>query len=754
MASNEDRETIAQEWLEKIIADGFKIFIDACSLLDPHASLFWLHIIPLLKKYCSTIIVPLRVIDEIQKHKSAPDKELANIATETEKNLIALKNEGFIEIRGEKSDKFADNVFLTVFTKFRQEYNLLLITQDINLALDILNLNYTKSVDGKKVLACKINYYGYLSTIKRPENMVSFGKFPNNSNQQQGKKHEPSSSIVSTSEMFKLTNKMSNISDKKINVSAIPAEGDALYTDLGKKVKLIRKIGDGGEGVIYTTDTEFVAKIYKKDKLTEQKETKIKLMLSKQIRCDGICYPVSTLYNYNKEFVGFLMPKAQGKELAASYFLPRQYIEKEFPNWKRKETVKLCLTILTKIKFLHDRNIILGDINPGNILVVSPEEAYFVDTDSYQIEGFPCTVGMINFTAPELHKINKKYSDFLRTMGNEYFAVATLLFMIMLPGKPPYSHQGGGDQKDNIISMDFSYPCGEISNKKTPDGPWRFAWSHLPRKIKEAFYHTFAKGGTYSEELSRLDETKWISLFEEYLHLLESGKLGEWDIMSEEIFPTRFKKDRNKTYINCRKCGNEIEEERSRNGMCFSCFSQARHSGLLCSDCGKRFYITNGEVEFLQKKGWSMPKRCPTCRDAKKERNKNVENDITGNYAFPSLSQSSSPSSSKSPSWCFITTAVCDYFNKPDDCYELTLLRTFRDFWLTKQHDGKALIGEYYAIAPQIARAIANETDKDNIYGMLYDCYIAPCIKYIENNEFDECKDKYIEMVNSLKNYM
>ncbi|MBQ5927335.1 MAG: hypothetical protein IIX01_05380 [Clostridia bacterium] len=39
------------------------------------------------------------------------------------------------------------------------------------------------------------------------------------------------------------------------------------------------------------------------------------------------------------------------------------------------------------------------------------------------------------------------------------------MFMIMLPGKPPYSQQGGGNPVQNIISMDFSYPFGENSNK-------------------------------------------------------------------------------------------------------------------------------------------------------------------------------------------------------------------------------------------------------------------------------------------------
>ena len=189
-------------------------------------------------------------------------------------------------------------------------------------------------------------------------------------------------------------------------------------------------------------------------------------MLSKKIECEGVCYPVAALYNSNKEFIGYMMPKAKGKELQKSIFIKPLFL-KNFPNWKKRDTVELCITILEKIKYLHDRNIVMGDINPANILIVSPKEVYFVDTDSYQVEDFPCPVGTNNYTAPEIQR--KHFSDFLRTMGNENFAVATLLFMIMLPGKPPYSQQGGEDPINNIIKMDFSYPLYNKKERKLAD---------------------------------------------------------------------------------------------------------------------------------------------------------------------------------------------------------------------------------------------------------------------------------------------
>jgi len=284
----------------------------------------------------------------------------------------------------------------------------------------------------------------------------------------------------------------------------------------------------------------------KKDKINKVKYEKTKLMLTKNIKCEGVCFPVASLYNAQKEFVGYLMEKARGKELQRCVFIP-PLLKKNFPNWKKHDTVELCITILKKLKYLHDRNIIVGDINPNNILVVSPKKVYFVDTDSFQIEGFPCPVGTVNFTAPEIQ--GKEYDSFLRTMGNEQFAVATLLFMIMLPGKAPYSLQGGEKQIENIIKMDFAYPLGEKSNKRAPDGPWRFCWSHLPYNLKEAFYQTFRKGEKHSTEETRYSSGDWLQKFEYFLYLLESGKFADQDEMSIELFPSRFKKNKKVTYV-------------------------------------------------------------------------------------------------------------------------------------------------------------------------------------------------------------
>jgi len=100
---------------------------------------------------------------------------------------------------------------------------------------------------------------------------------------------------------------------------------------------------------------------------------------------------------------------------------------------------------------------------------------------------------------------------------------------------------------------------------------------------------------------------------------------------------------------------------------------------------------------------------------------------------------------------CFITTAVCSNSNKPDNCYELISFRKFRDEWLVNQYGGKKLVDEYYRIAPVIVDNINKLPNKENIYTNIWYQYLSNCLNLIESNQYNECKNEYIRMVNELK---
>ncbi len=101
--------------------------------------------------------------------------------------------------------------------------------------------------------------------------------------------------------------------------------------------------------------------------------------------------------------------------------------------------------------------------------------------------------------------------------------------------------------------------------------------------------------------------------------------------------------------------------------------------------------------------------------------------------------------------FCFITTAVCDTLNKPDDCDELMLFRKFRDQYLRSSENGSELIEEYYRIAPKIVAYLNMQTNSEEKYRKLWKKDLVRCLNYIEKDRNEQCKKAYIRMVRRLE---
>lgn len=100
---------------------------------------------------------------------------------------------------------------------------------------------------------------------------------------------------------------------------------------------------------------------------------------------------------------------------------------------------------------------------------------------------------------------------------------------------------------------------------------------------------------------------------------------------------------------------------------------------------------------------------------------------------------------------CYITTAVCRSLDKPDDCYELTLLRNYRDQYLLESKEGMDTVNEYYNIAPTIVKRIDRQEDSASIYAGIWQDYLSPCVHLIEEGKEKECQMLYSDMVRKLE---
>ena len=546
----------------------YTILIDTCSLLHINFPLLMTNLEPLLCKHGKALIIPSGVMAELEAlflKKPALRQQIYQLRLQ----LADLAKQDLVKVYGNQTETFGDKQFLEAAIHYKLANEMLIITQDRDLANDLLTLRQTRSVQGKKLIVRRINRFGFLSAFK------NFDRTSVSGLDWKGWGNDAVETVPLRVDCTPLA------------VDDIPVTGSLVYEDDGSCSRLGELISSGGEGNIYALDEITVAKVYHSGKLTRGQEEKLQMMVAMDIRCDGICWPRKLLYNRHDQLVGYRMERAKGREPQHCIF-NRAVLTHSFPDWEKKDTVQLCITILNKFCALHDRGILVGDINPHNIMVVSPNEVWFVDCDSYQLGGFPCPVGTVRFTAPEIQQ--KHFPEFLRSRGNENFGVAVLLFMIMLPGKAPYAQRGIEDMGEAIREMNFPYPFGENRSENTPEGDWRYLWSHLPYFLKEAFFETFQKNGRYSQEHTRLNAEQWLQKFRSYLRLLENGSLS--DPESSLIFPTRCK------YIDPR----DVETYRH----------------LTCIACHKPYVVTWGEWKYLRDHDLPVSNLCPVCRKLRK----------------------------------------------------------------------------------------------------------------------------------------
>jgi serine/threonine protein kinase len=655
------------------------------------------------------IVVPTKVVGELTKQSQIdPSGESAERAEAIQKAGAALT---FLEsasdvglVRkdlGDDTNPYADDLFLKLFERFAGTYEMCLLTHDITIKLRIRLLAHRLA---KRLLVGVLTRDGDLEVdsdaslfergsrkFKRHATHIAEG---NGSFKDQsevaalkpllddfgkafGLKEptvRPGPRIASSSSPTpRQTVAPTPInpfspraalrpSDTPLTFSELPTQGDTVTrvsADRTGSLVLGALLGEGGEGSVYEADGDEVVKIFDKDHLTRHRKEKVGLLVGRDLRKKGLCIPSAIVRNGQGDFVGYVMPKASGREFQRTIFNKRKF-EREFPNWKKVDLVDICISFLEKVQYLHSMNVILGDINPKNLMVDEKKNVFIIDADSWQLEGYLCPVGTPMFTSPAM--LGKTYSDDLRTMEDELFAVATMLFMIVMTGQFPYIRTGtDGDMVQLIREGNFAFQYENRNNKDQPDGDWKYMWSHIHKPVKDLFWHTFHREGKRYEK--RPTATEWLEAFRGYKNYLGNTRMC-FDPMSNDVYPIRNKAFKQDTPIqdcptcgrenaiagiwsddtqgyfvprqcnkcrdhqparsaaasrpvsaSCRDCGLTFPKSQLRYGRCPSCAQKdderkARSNTLdpsrLCARCRKP-YITYGNVDWHQRNGRAVP---------------------------------------------------------------------------------------------------------------------------------------------------
>lgn len=379
---------------------------------------------------------------------------------------------------------------------------------------------------------------------------------------------------------------------------AVEAE-TTLYKDNGTPVVLGKEIGHGGEGTIFEVDGSLAAKIYYPDMRDATRFQKVKAMVSNNPNIRELCWPIDLLYTKGHMFAGFTMPRVNGKEYKTLndtvLQLSKESVRKELMlGWDRLSLVKTCLAICRMFEKMKQHDIIMGDINPSNILVTyenaEDPEIVAVDTDSMQFAGYPCPVGVKEYTSPEIYKRlnteNPEFSTFLRNDEDEQYALANLLFRILMLNISPYNAKEVSSQDAARREYKFPYRSESTSGAETPDGPYRMIWNNTYKAVKDNFTSVFTHTG------EPLSAGIWAKAFWGYKKQIEEGKY------TKELLPNMYfdieKPDENgdtewNKYFICESCGRKTNAPRSSYQ-----YNETFHLPQLCPVCKTNLYALKG----------------------------------------------------------------------------------------------------------------------------------------------------------------
>ena len=151
----------------------------------------------------------------------------------------------------------------------------------------------------------------------------------------------------------------------------------------------------------------------------------------------------------------------------------------------------------------------------------------------------------------------------------------------------------------------------------------------------------------------------------------------------------------------------------------------------------KYYFITSFNIENIEKKLYLLKNELINYSD--KIASEEIEEEILPNDLNKN---ESSPLSSTEH--CYLTTACMKRYlnNFNDNCYELTLLRWFRDNFVSKED-----IKHYYKIAPIIVGEIDKDNNNDIVYDYIYDNIVDYCVEQIENGNYAEAYKRYKDSV-------
>lgn len=280
-----------------------------------------------------------------------------------------------------------------------------------------------------------------------------------------------------------------------------------LYTEIGRRRIRVppEAVGAGGEGSVYLLRAGEAMKVfhgYDPDRVTKLREM-LRFPPDDPTKEQGhrtIAWPTDLLLDAGNNCVGYTMPSVQEAYSLRTLVVPKLREKRARGiNWLHLHTV--ALNLASAFAVLHDRNYVVGDVKPDNILVSRNSLVSLVDVDSFQVveeatgRVFRCPVGSEGYTPPEL--VGRAFGEVDRDPNHDAFGLAVLIHTLLLEGVHPYhgewTGQGVPPPVDELIRAG-QWP--HAPNSRLRPGRWSISLRALHSDVRDCFVRCFIDGQT------------------------------------------------------------------------------------------------------------------------------------------------------------------------------------------------------------------------------------------------------------------
>ena len=292
------------------------------------------------------------------------------------------------------------------------------------------------------------------------------------------------------------------------NTTAVSgAPGAVVFRKGGAKYNILSRqsIGRGGEGGIYPieNDRSLCCKLFKNGLTPEQAE-RLSDVIEKfrQIRRETpelekyICPPEELVYDYDKT-VGYLMRYVRGRPLSFYTSFEANLLE----AYSRKDQLLLCEQTAYVVGMLHRAGIVIGDLDPSNIIVRSDGSIAFVD-----LNGAGFSLGNKSYEATALHSAMISPEQIAArgsalTRYDDLWALQTIIFKLLLPSFEPYNYKNCKEVEEDILEGNYHF----YDEKLVVSDVAAALYNALPIRLKLYFMHCFHRDGDYFRPEKRPD---------------------------------------------------------------------------------------------------------------------------------------------------------------------------------------------------------------------------------------------------------